>query len=43
MAVVYLGMSDTFKLVLEIMNYIFAAIFNMEMILKLFAMGSCYF
>lgn len=43
MAVVHLGMSDDFKLVLEVLNYIFAAIFNMEMILKLFAMGWCYF
>ena len=43
MAVVHLGMSDEFKKVLEILNYIFAAIFNMEMILKLFAMGKCYF
>lgn len=43
MAVVYLGMSDQYKFTLEVLNYIFAFIFNCEMILKLFAMGKCYF
>ena len=43
MAVVYLGMSDDYKFTLEVLNYIFAFIFNCEMILKLFAMGKCYF
>ena len=43
MAAVYLGMSDEYKFVLEVLNYIFAFIFNCEMILKLFAMGKCYF
>ena len=43
MAVVHLGMSTEFKLMLKVLNYIFAAIFNLEMILKLFALGKTYF
>ena len=43
MAVVHLSMTNDFKFMLEMCNYVFAAIFNMEMILKLFAMGKTYF
>ena len=43
MAMVHDRMSDGFIAALDIMNYVFAAIFNIEMILKLLAQGRNYF
>ena len=43
MALVHFRQSDGFSEGLEIANYVFAAIFNIEMILKLLAQGRNYF
>jgi hypothetical protein len=43
MGVKYFGQPYEFTLVIEIINYIFSAIFIVEMILKLLGMGSAYF
>ena len=43
MALVHYPQSDGFTEALEIMNYVFAAIFNVEMVLKLLAQGRNYF
>ena len=43
MALVHYRQSESFSHALEILNYIFAAIFNLEMILKLLAQGRNYF
>ena len=41
MGVKYFGQPYEFTLVIEIINYIFSAIFIVEMILKLLGMGKC--
>ena len=43
MAMVHYGQSEGFTNFLENLNYFFAAVFNLEMILKLFAQGRNYF
>lgn len=43
MALVHYRINATFLLVLEIINYFFAALFNIEFILKLIALGKAYF
>ena len=43
MAVVHDRQSEEFTAALDILNYVFAAIFNIEMILKLLAQGRNYF
>ena len=43
MALVHHRMSQQFDLVLSILNYFFAVVFNLEAILKLGAMGCTYF
>ena len=43
MALVHHRMSERFDLALSILNYIFAVVFNLELFLKLGAMGSSYF
>ena len=43
MAMVHYLQSETFTFTLEILNYIFAFVFNVEMILKLLAQGRNYF
>jgi hypothetical protein len=43
MAVKYYGMNSNFDRVLEIMNYLFAFVFNLECVFKLLANGKIYF
>ena len=43
MAMSYEGASDSWNQFLEILNYIFTAIFFIEALLKLFAYGKAYF
>ncbi len=43
MALLHYRIDSTFESVLEFINYIFAAIFNIECIIKLTALGRAYF
>lgn len=43
MAMKYYTMSTSYSETLEILNYFFAGIFNLECILKLIALGNKYF
>lgn len=43
MAIRYYGMSPTYSLVLDVLNYIFAFVFNLEALFKLLGLGRMYF
>ena len=43
MAMRYARMSEEYSNALDNINYFFAAVFNLEMIIKLFALGTHYF
>jgi len=43
MAVAYFGMNDDFAFILDVANFLFAQIFNLECVFKLIALGSGYF
>lgn len=43
MAVAFFGMNDSFAFALDVVNFIFAQIFNLECVMKLVALGHGYF